>query len=69
MGEQDKMIMQPLAVNVTTTYLGSRYLMLKLTRLYSSYNGVLLCNLHSRIHDTTRYVHDNMCGGLSENGR
>lgn len=55
--------------HATIMCLGSRYLMLKLTRLYSSHNGVLLCTLRSRIRDLTRYVYDNMCGGLSECGR
>lgn len=49
--------------------LGVRYLMLKLTRLQSSQNGVLRYTLRSRIRDLTRYIHDSMCGGLSENGR
>jgi len=50
-------------------YLGTRYLMLKLTRLYGFHNGVLLCTLRSRIRALTRYVNDNICGGLSEYGR
>ena len=61
------MITQRLAA--TLMYLGTRYLMLKLTRLYGFHNGVLLCTLRSRIRALTRYVNDNICGGLSEYGR